>query len=303
MTSYLVLDIETIPDREIAPLPPPEIERIDIPSKPNKTSIAFFEEVLSRLAENRPVHTEDIDKAIDIGKRMEPAPAPEALAKLSNLAVDPEPEKPPMAPIYAQIPVAIGCVWLDADLFLRKIGCMTNSEGRDGEKKLLSAWNDFMQKETPSPTLVTWAGRTFDLPVLQYRSFKHGIPMPWYFDERDYKYRYTEARHTDLCDVMADFGATRFSKLDAIAPLIGLPGKHDDMDGSKVEAMFGDGLIDDIAAYCTDDTLQTAFIFLRWRLLRGRITKEHFERAASLLLEQTPESLKQLINTSALLSP
>jgi predicted PolB exonuclease-like 3'-5' exonuclease len=117
-------------------------------------------------------------------------------------------------------------------------------------------------------TLVTWNGRTFDLPVLSARALHLGVPWGWYYDERNIRYRYSSDGHDDLMDFLSDFGAARPMKLGDVARLIGLPGKTD-MDGSKVEGIAAEGKSSanegKIAAYCLQDAVQTALVFLRTR--------------------------------------
>ena len=69
------------------------------------------------------------------------------------------------------------------------------------------------------PVLVTFNGRAFDLPVIALRSLSHGVPLSWYYQERGVRYRYSEEGHMDLCDWLADHGATRSGSLDAVARL------------------------------------------------------------------------------------
>lgn len=186
-------------------------------------------------------------------------------------------------PPHAHRVVAIGQVKLDRDMRPAGMGVITGNE-----QDVLAAWNaDFYQGadvRSPFPTIVTWAGRVFDLPVLVTRCFKHGIPVPWFFQDKGYRYRYAEDRHLDLCDTMSDFGAAPKMKLDAVAKLIGLPGKMG-IDGSKVAGLFAKGKIADIADYCLTDCLQTAFVFMRYSLLRGR-PLEAFRDAARALLDE-----------------
>src|SRR6266571_4794463 len=68
------------------------------------------------------------------------------------------------------------------------------------------------------------------LPVLALRSLRHGVAMSWYYQGR-VRHRYTEEGHLDLCDMLSDHGAARQVSLDAVARLIGLPGKIG-VDGS-----------------------------------------------------------------------
>ena len=135
---------------------------------------------------------------------------------------------------------------------------------------MLGDFAEFMASRQPH--LVTWNGRGFDLPVLTLRSLRHGLSWPWYYQERDYRYRYSEQGHLDLCDFLSDHGAARMTSLDGAARLIGLPGK-DGVDGSQVEGLFHAGQIEALRRYCLHDVTQTAFLFLRYRLLVGQLDR------------------------------
>lgn len=137
----------------------------------------------------------------------------------------------------------------------------------EGERSLLLGWNEMMGHQRPN--LVTWNGKRFDLPVLATRSFHHGVPMAWYYAERDYRYRYDETRHLDMMDALSAYGSWKGAKLDYYARAIGLPGKGA-MEGSQVAGAFEKGDIEKIANYCLSDVAQSAFVFLRYALLRGQ---------------------------------
>ena len=51
------------------------------------------------------------------------------------------------------------------------------------EAKLLQAF--FIYFERSKPRLITYNGRTFDLPVLKYRAMLHGIRTPWLYRAGD----------------------------------------------------------------------------------------------------------------------
>ena len=127
------------------------------------------------------------------------------------------------------------------------------------------------------------ATRGFDLPVLALRALCHGLPFGWYYRGAGYRYRYSEEGHLDLCDVLSDHGAARMTSLDGAARVIGLPGKGD-VDGSQVEGLFLAGQIEALRHYCLSDVAQTAFLFLRYRLVAGDIDRDHYRRAAAGLL-------------------
>src|SRR5262245_49035602 len=116
------------------------------------------------------------------------------------------------------------------------------------------------------------------------RSLCHAIALPWYYRDRDIRYRYSAEGHLDLCDWLADHGATRAGKLDAIARLIGLPGKIG-VDGSQVEGLYHAGQIESIQKYCLADVAQTALLFLRFRLLQGQVAPETYRERTTALLE------------------
>ena len=79
--------------------------------------------------------------------------------------------------------------------------------------------------ERYAPSLVSWNGSGFDLPVLHYRALKHGIQAPRYWetgdDERDYRYNNYLSRfhwrHIDLMDVLAGFQIRGRAGLDQVA--------------------------------------------------------------------------------------
>ena len=108
------------------------------------------------------------------------------------------------------------------------------------------------------------------MPVITSRALKHGVPMPWWFSDRNTRYRYSTEGHFDLMDFLADFGAAKNARLDVYAKLVGFPGKVG-VDGSQVLPMVHAGRLDEVNAYCLCDVAQTAAIFLRVELLRGSI--------------------------------
>lgn len=184
----------------------------------------------------------------------------------------------PFPPLFACRPVVIGVLWLSEDLACKRMG--TIGDGKD-EAGMLADFAEFMGKWTPH--IITWNGRCFDMPVLLLRAMRHGVSLPWYYRERDYRYRYSEDGHLDLCDFLSDHGAARLTSLAGAAKLIGLPGK-DGLDGSQVEGLYHAGQMDALRSYCLSDVAQTAFLFLRQKLLVGQVDRETYRRVARELL-------------------
>ena len=135
-----------------------------------------------------------------------------------------------------------------------------------------------------SPNLVSWNGGGFDLPVLHYRALLHGVRAPRYWEsgDDDQGFRWNNylnrfhARHTDLMDVLAGYQSRAFAPLDEIAQMLGFPGKLG-MDGSGVWDAFAAGEVDRIRAYCEVDALNTFLVFLRYELMRGRLSPIRYE--------------------------
>ena len=175
--------------------------------------------------------------------------------------------------------VAISILWRDDDkLVLRSLGTED-----DDERELLRQFFGGIDKYTP--TLVSWNGKGFDMPVLHYRALRHGIVSNVYWDQgdddRDFRYnnylnRYHQ-RHMDVMQWLANHDNRSFARLDEIARLLGLPGKTL-LSGADVWPAFLEGRLAEIRRYCEQDALLTYLIYLRCLLIAGRVTEEHYQR-------------------------
>lgn len=167
---------------------------------------------------------------------------------------------------------AISCVLRRGN----EISVWSLGEPDSSEDELLRRFFDGIEKLTP--TLVSWNGSGFDLPVLHYRSLLHGIRAPRYWDtgDDDREFRFSNYlsrfhwRHVDLMDVLAGFQARANAPLDDIAKLLGAPGKLG-MDGSQVWEAWQEGRITEIRDYCETDALNTWLVWLRFQCLRGQL--------------------------------
>jgi predicted PolB exonuclease-like 3'-5' exonuclease len=196
--------------------------------------------------------------------------------------------EPAFPPNWAHRIVVAGWLWLDHGYRLKRFGVVGEHAARTGspderERQLLEEFSRLVGGARP--VLVTYNGRSFDLPVIVMRALCHAVALPWYYRDRDMRYRYSEDGHLDLCDWLADHGATRAGKLDALARLIGLPGKVG-VDGSQVEGLYQAGQLEAIERYCLADVAQTALLFLRFRLLQGQLAPEAYRDRVAALLEQ-----------------
>ena len=122
------------------------------------------------------------------------------------------------------------------------------------------------------PTLVTFNGSGFDLPVLRYRAMVNGIAARG-LTSRSYFKRY-DASHVDLCDELASFQSNAKVGLDDLCKMMGLPGKPTGIDGSKVWDHVRSGGIQTCADYGETDVVNTYRVWLRHELFRGALTPE-----------------------------
>ncbi|HUW98941.1 MAG TPA: 3'-5' exonuclease [Acidiferrobacter sp.] len=148
-----------------------------------------------------------------------------------------------------------------------------------------------------SPTLVSWNGSGFDLPVLHYRALLHKIPCARYWESGDgdpafrwnnYLSRY-HARHTDVMDVLSGYQARATAPLDEIATFLGFPGKQGHA-GSEVWERFRKGELAGIRAYCETDVLNTYLVFLRLEGMRGHLTEHEYHQEEERLKASLRES-------------
>ncbi|MBN2337868.1 MAG: 3'-5' exonuclease [Acidobacteria bacterium] len=182
-------------------------------------------------------------------------------------------------PIPFHIPIAISTMQADENYRILSLGCL--GADRFSEQELVARfWSIFESART----MVTFNGRGFDLPVLETRALKFGLPLPRYFGAEQGRStyrgsRYSDAYHIDLCDFLSNFGAAhRRSSLDILTRLIGLPGKYS-IEGDDVEYLFRQGRQKEINQYCVTDVVQTYLLFLRVELLRGRLTPASYREA------------------------
>ncbi|HVN42443.1 MAG TPA: 3'-5' exonuclease [Steroidobacteraceae bacterium] len=158
------------------------------------------------------------------------------------------------------------------------------------EAELIRRFFDGIERYTP--TLVSWNGAGFDLPVLHYRAMRHGIQAHRYWEtgEEDQAFRWNNYlsryhwRHLDLMDVLSGFQGRGRVALERMAQLLGLPGKLG-LTGEGVWEAHLAGSTAAIRHYCETDVINTYLIYLRFELMRGRLTHEEHDRECQRVRE------------------
>lgn len=147
------------------------------------------------------------------------------------------------------------------------------------------------------PTLVTFNGRGFDVPLMELSAFRYGISVPEWFNLKERSYdqkrnRYNLDAHFDLQDLITNYGATRLNGgLNLMATLIGLPGKMG-ISGHNVQRLFDEGNLAEINAYCRCDVLDTYLVFLRAMVMTGKLELKQEQK----LFDETRQWLEQRVD-------
>ena len=205
-------------------------------------------------------------------------------------------------PLHLQKIIAISLVMCTSTTL--KVWSLGDTES--DEKDLIQRFFKGIEKHTP--TLVSWNGSGFDLPVLHYRALLHGISAPTYWEIGDHQQAFRwnnylnrfHYRHLDLMDVIAGYQNKAFAPLDEVATMLGFPGKMG-MSGSKVWEQFLAGNLKGIRDYCETDVLNTYCVFLRFELMRGVLSEQEYEQSLEklrsyLLQEQEKPHLQEFLS-------
>ena len=189
-------------------------------------------------------------------------------------------------------PISVAVAKIANDFRLLEVTVLDAPAFRPAEiiKRFWQGWTHYGR-----PTLVTFNGRGYDLPVMELGAFRYGISVPAWFnvDARSFEQsrnRYNLEAHIDLQDFFSNFSAVRVSGgLNLLSNLIDKPGKSG-IDGSQVQQLYDEGQADRINDYCRCDVLDTYFVFLRSRVLTGRLTldeeKDLSDQVRQMLEEQ-----------------
>jgi len=193
-------------------------------------------------------------------------------------------------PYTFQVPISVAVGKVTADFRLLDVVLIDQPEFRPHEitAKFWAGWEAYDR-----PTLVSFNGRGFDIPLLELSAFRYGVSVPsWFQGGKGYEQprnRFNTSAHIDLCELLTNHGASRFNGgLNLAANLLGKPGKMD-IQGDMVQDMFQQGKLDEINDYCRCDVLDSYFVFLRSRVMIGQLSLDEEQR----LVTQTREWLEQ----------
>jgi predicted PolB exonuclease-like 3'-5' exonuclease len=194
-------------------------------------------------------------------------------------------------PYTYQIPISVAVGKVTADFHLADVVLLDDPQFRPHviTENFWRGWEKYNR-----PTLVSFNGRGFDIPLLELSAFRYGLSVPGWFQSAGKGFeqprsRYNIQSHIDLCELLTNFGTTRFhSGLNLAANLLGKPGKMD-IQGNMVQDLYDAGRLADINEYCRCDVLDTYFVFLRTRVLTGQLSLD----AEQEIVGQTKDWLQE----------
>jgi len=177
-------------------------------------------------------------------------------------------------PYTFQRPIAIGIAKIAADSRLIDLVALDEPQYRAHvlTEHFWRGWEKYGR-----PTLVSFKGRKFDIPLLELAAFRFGISIPAWFALQAKSFeqprnRFNLDAHIDLQELLTNFGSTRFTGgLNLASNVLGKPGKMD-VQGCMVQDLYEAGKLKEINDYCRCDVLDTYFVFLRTRVMVGQLS-------------------------------
>ncbi|MBI1901889.1 MAG: 3'-5' exonuclease [Planctomycetia bacterium] len=177
-------------------------------------------------------------------------------------------------PYTFQVPVCLCVAKVAADFRLMELVALDEPQCRPHviTKDFWRGWEYYKR-----PTLVSFNGRGFDIPLLELAAFRFGLAAPTWFNfgapaHDQPRNRFNLQSHVDILELLTNFGSSRFTGgLNLAANLLGKPGKGD-VQGHMVQDLYQAGELATICDYCRCDVLDTYFVFLRTRVMLGQIS-------------------------------
>ena len=138
----------------------------------------------------------------------------------------------------------------------------------DDERKLLSAFNDMLEKFTANSgkKLCAHNGQEFDFPYIARRTLINKLKVQKILDIAGAKPWEVKDRLLDTLQMWKFGDYKNYTSLDLLCAVFDIPTPKDDIDGSQVaKVYYEEGDLDRIIRYCEKDTLALANLMLRYK--------------------------------------
>lgn len=121
--------------------------------------------------------------------------------------------------------------------------------------------NSFWRIVDIADQVISFNGRSFDVPFLMIRSAVHKIKP-----SRDLLgSRYSNTYHVDLLEQLSFFGLIKKFNLDFYCRSFGINSpKTEEINGMEIPRFYREGRIKEIARYCADDVTATYELYTIW---------------------------------------
>ena len=129
------------------------------------------------------------------------------------------------------------------------------------EVELLQRVAVIMAKVT---SLLTFNGRSYDVPTLIHRMTINGVPVPPVLTKAANQKPWENAVHIDLMNALSFGGAFGRYPLEAFALAYQLPNPKERVDGSGVGELVRNGKSLELAEYCMADVDTTLALWRKW---------------------------------------
>jgi predicted PolB exonuclease-like 3'-5' exonuclease len=207
----------------------------------------------------------------------------EAIEKLQGEILETTEGKTSFIPVTFQLPICVVVAKVDDNFLLKELVSLDEGKYRPAEitRKFWYGVEELYKKAS----LVTFNGRGFDVPLLELMAFRYGYVIDRHLvDKFGTRYRFGN-RHLDLQEYLSNYMAYKMAGgLNLLAKALGKPGKTD-TSGDEVYSLYRDNKLEKINTYCIHDVLDTYFIFLRTRVMLGKITLDEEKRITLLARE------------------
>jgi len=186
------------------------------------------------------------------------------------------------------IPVCLAALAVGKDFTIQKIGLLGEEQKTPGA--IVKQFWDVYNKG--NFVLVDFNGRGYDVRLLELWAFRQGLSIHYrHFDKFGVRYRYSDDKQLDLHEAITNNLSIRYQGgLNLLAKMLGKPGKMD-TKGDMVQAMYEKGQLTEIEDYCLGDVMDTYFVFLRWKVVRGSLSlnqeRELVEKALEMMKEHS----------------
>jgi predicted PolB exonuclease-like 3'-5' exonuclease len=194
------------------------------------------------------IETVAIDGAAALAEEPTPPANYKDAAKIAAWIEERRQKQIDSAALYPWTARIIALGWAEAG---EEIAHVETCESESSEQRVLrELWSRVQDVHGHATPIITFAGRTFDLPVLMCRSILLGVPhRPLNLD----RYR---SPHPDLLQVLTFNGAIDGRTLRWYAKRFGL-NTDDAFSGKEIATLYQDGNWDAIRKHCESDVLLT----------------------------------------------